>query len=144
MCLCTSACPSPRLPFFIGEFPTIDPRSCSFAERAAILRDVIQGHIDGRRISSNTNQAVAIVKSRGTRMGGLAHDKGPEARHKSMQKEARRIKPVIADCIKKHGPCKIHDINKYLQKMKVKNDKGEDLSDKVIWLRMQYLKMKTS
>ena len=117
-------------PFYIAEYPTIDYRTATFAERAAILRDVVQGHIDGRRVSSHTKPAMALLKKKGVLMGGNAHNAGADAIKAAALVEAKRIRPILVRFLKKNRPCAVSAIVEHFEKEGLNDDKGVVFTDK--------------
>ena len=90
------------LPIWFAEYPTLDMRKGTLAERSAVIRQALEGHLEGLRISERTRAVMPLVKKAGKKVGGQAHSKGSKKNKKLAQEEALRIKNDLLKYMKQN------------------------------------------
>ena len=130
-----------NIPMFFAEFPTMDLRKVTLAERSAIMRAALESHLEGLRVSERIATVMPIVKRKGKKMGGRAHDKGSKKRKANALAEAKRVKPKILKYMRKDKFWSAPKVATNLNDSGVTTDNGKQFTPRVVKSHMMKLKL---
>ena len=67
------------LPIYLAEYPTLNMVTGTLAQRSAVMRSALEGHLEGLRISERTKAVMPLVRKRKKKLEDKLTAKCPQS-----------------------------------------------------------------